>query len=111
MRPRYFWASARAAVSCLLVLRLIRQQPKAHSAKPKPLAACRAEQPPSPEAMLYLNGEGTGVVNNVCFPSTVSSSYAPAGKVNMILSTPTHPCTTVSHDALLRPRWQERANQ
>lgn len=31
--------------------------------------------------MLYLNGDGGGVVNNVCFPSTVASTYAPAGKV------------------------------
>jgi len=41
---------------------------------------------PSPEPILYLNGdgvkeaEGTTVVNNMCFPSTVSRSYAPAGK-------------------------------
>ncbi len=41
---------------------------------------------PSQEPILYLNGdgvedaEGTAVVNNMCFPSTVSSSYAPVGK-------------------------------
>ena len=31
--------------------------------------------------MLYLDGDGGGVVNNVCFPSTVAPSYAPSGKV------------------------------
>ena len=31
--------------------------------------------------MLYLDGDGGGVVNNVCFPSTVAPSYAPPGKV------------------------------
>jgi phytoene dehydrogenase-like protein len=34
---------------------------------------------PSREPILYLNGEGSGLVNNACFPSTVSPSYAPAG--------------------------------
>lgn len=32
--------------------------------------------------MLYLNGDGCGIVNNVCFPSTVAPSYAPPGKVH-----------------------------
>ena len=42
--------------------------------------------PPSTEPILYLNGdgvedaEGSTKVNNMCFPSTVSASYAPAGK-------------------------------
>ena len=41
---------------------------------------------PSQEPILYLNGdgvedaEGTTKVNNMCFPSTVSASYAPAGQ-------------------------------
>ena len=41
---------------------------------------------PSQVPILYLNGdgvedaEGTTKVNNMCFPSTVSPSYAPAGK-------------------------------
>ena len=41
---------------------------------------------PLTEAVLYLNGdgvedaEGTTRVNNMCFPSTVCPSYAPAGK-------------------------------
>jgi hypothetical protein len=32
-------------------------------------------------AILYLNGEGEGIVNNMCFPSEVSPSYAPPGQV------------------------------
>lgn len=41
---------------------------------------------PSTEPILYLNGNGvedaedSTVINNMCFPSTVSSSYAPTGK-------------------------------
>lgn len=31
--------------------------------------------------VLYLDGEGGRLVNNMCFPSEVSSSYAPAGQV------------------------------
>lgn len=36
--------------------------------------------PPLPAPILYLNGDGEGLVNNCCFPSAVSSTYAPAGK-------------------------------
>lgn len=31
--------------------------------------------------MLYLDGEGGRLINNMCFPSEVSSTYAPAGQV------------------------------
>ncbi len=41
----------------------------------------RAPKPPSPENILYLNGEDGGIVNNCCFPSTVAPSYAPPGQV------------------------------
>lgn len=41
----------------------------------------RADSPPAGDPMLYLDGDGGGVVNNVCFPSTVAPSYAPSGKV------------------------------
>lgn len=34
-----------------------------------------------PGNTLYLDGEGRGIVNNMCFPSEVSASYAPAGQV------------------------------
>ena len=36
-----------------------------------------APQPPIREPLLVLNGEGTGVVNNLCVPSLVSRRYAP----------------------------------
>ena len=38
-----------------------------------------AERAPITEPMLVLDGDGTGPVNNLCFPSRVSPSYAPAG--------------------------------
>lgn len=38
-----------------------------------------AERPPVDEPILILNGEGRGIVNNLCVPSLVSPSYAPAG--------------------------------
>jgi phytoene dehydrogenase-like protein len=39
-----------------------------------------ADQPPVEEPILVLNGEGRGPVNNLCVPSVVAPSYAPAGK-------------------------------
>lgn len=41
--------------------------------------------PNNGENILYLNGERQGLVNNCCFPSTVSSSYAPPGEVRLTL--------------------------
>ena len=40
------------------------------------------EAPRSPlaEPMLYLNGEGEGLINSICVPSDVQPSYAPEGK-------------------------------
>lgn len=38
-----------------------------------------ADRPPINEPLLVLNGNGDGPVNNLCVPSLVSSSYAPAG--------------------------------
>ena len=32
---------------------------------------------PALEPVLYLNGDGVGIVNNCCFPSAVAPSYAP----------------------------------
>ena len=37
-----------------------------------------ANKPPIDEPILMLNGEGRGPVNNVCVPSQVTPSYAPA---------------------------------
>lgn len=39
-----------------------------------------AEFPPYPEALLFLNGTGQGVVNHVAVVSNVQPSYAPNGK-------------------------------
>ena len=38
-----------------------------------------AERPPVDEPILVLNGEGRGLVNNLCVPSQVSPAYAPPG--------------------------------
>ncbi len=38
-----------------------------------------AEQPPIAEPFLVLNGDGSGPINNLCVPSVVAPSYAPAG--------------------------------
>lgn len=38
-----------------------------------------ADEPPISEPILVLNGEDTGVVNNMCVPSVVAPSYAPVG--------------------------------
>jgi phytoene dehydrogenase-like protein len=39
-----------------------------------------APKPPVAKALLVLNGEGSGPVDNLCVPSAVSPSYAPAGQ-------------------------------
>jgi hypothetical protein len=39
-----------------------------------------ADQPPLSKPILVLNGEGRGPVDNLCVPSAVAPSYAPAGK-------------------------------
>jgi phytoene dehydrogenase-like protein len=39
-----------------------------------------ADQAPLSKALLVLNGEGRGPVDNLCVPSAVAPSYAPAGK-------------------------------
>lgn len=36
--------------------------------------------PGGSEPILFLNGERTGLVNNICFPSLVAPTYAPAGR-------------------------------
>ena len=43
-------------------------------------AADAAARPPAVGRFLVLDGEGTGPVNNLCVPSNVAPSYAPAGK-------------------------------
>src|SRR6185436_4019110 len=39
-----------------------------------------ADQAPLAKPLLVLNGEGRGPVDNLCVPSAVAPSYAPAGK-------------------------------
>ena len=38
-----------------------------------------APEPPLQDRMLVLNGTGSGLVNNLCVPSEISSAYAPDG--------------------------------
>lgn len=46
---------------------------------------CRVRQPPSNEPILYLNGDGQGLINNATFLSNVAPSYAPSGQVCAIV--------------------------
>jgi phytoene dehydrogenase-like protein len=46
-----------------------------------------APPPNNGAPMLYLNGQDEGIVNNCCWPSTVSSSYAPPGQNLISVST------------------------
>jgi phytoene dehydrogenase-like protein len=39
-----------------------------------------AEQPPIKEPILVLNGDGRGPINNLCVPSQVTPTYAPANQ-------------------------------
>lgn len=45
-----------------------------------------SERPPFDEPLLVLNGEKSGIVNNFCVPSNVSSNYSPAGQSLMSAS-------------------------
>ncbi|CAI5521140.1 unnamed protein product [Closterium sp. Naga37s-1] len=47
-----------------------------------------ASDSPAPvsEPILFLNGSGSGIVNNLSFPSVVSPSYAPPGKTLVSVS-------------------------
>lgn len=47
----------------------------------------KAPKAPRDENILYLNGEGRGLVNNCCVPSTVAPSYAPPGQALISVST------------------------
>lgn len=50
-----------------------------------------AESPPVTEPVLILNGEGSGVVNNLSVPSVVAPSYAPAGTALVSATVLGHP--------------------
>lgn len=45
-----------------------------------------AERAPLCEPILILNGEGSGIINNVCVPSAVAPSYAPSGAALIAIS-------------------------
>lgn len=45
-----------------------------------------APAPPAPDAILYLNGTEEGMINNLCFPSTVAPGYAPEGRTLVSVS-------------------------
>ncbi len=58
-------------------------------------AAARA---PIEEPVLVLNAEGDGPVNNVCVPSVIAPSYAPAGR--HLISTTVLGCSARAEDGL-----------
>ncbi|GAQ89034.1 Amine oxidase family protein [Klebsormidium nitens] len=45
-----------------------------------------APSAPIEDPVLLLNGDGVGLINNMCFPSSVSPSYAPPGKALVSIS-------------------------
>ena len=45
-----------------------------------------AKSSPLQEAIIALNGTGSGVVNNVCVPSDVAPGYAPPGQALISIS-------------------------
>lgn len=47
-----------------------------------------ADEPPYTDPILFLNGTGTGAINNVAVLSNVSPHYAPAGKALIAASSP-----------------------
>ena len=58
-----------------------------------------ADKIPMDEPILVLNGEGTGPINNLCFPHLVSKSYAPVGKALVSVT-----ILGVDHDETLNDR-------
>jgi phytoene dehydrogenase-like protein len=46
-----------------------------------------ARAPSQPQGVLYLNGNGTGPINNACWLSNVSRDYAPAGQALLNVTT------------------------
>jgi phytoene dehydrogenase-like protein len=61
-----------------------------------------AERPPLDEPILVLNGEGEGIVNNLCVPSVVAPSYAPAGVSLISVSVLHGPAETEALEAAVR---------
>lgn len=46
-----------------------------------------ADQPPIKEPMLVLNGQGQGLINNLCVPTRIAPSYGPPGAHLVSVST------------------------
>jgi phytoene dehydrogenase-like protein len=61
-----------------------------------------AGQAPRPEPMLLLDGEGSGPVNNLCFPSNVAPSYAPPGRTLVAASVLDAPADDATLEAGVR---------
>ncbi len=62
-----------------------------------------AETPPSPEPILYLDGDGTGPANHVAVISNVQPGYAPAGRT-LISASVVAPHEWSPHDPTLETR-------
>jgi phytoene dehydrogenase-like protein len=45
-----------------------------------------APEPPYPDALIMLKGDREGLINNLCVPSNVAPSYAPAGNALISVS-------------------------
>ncbi|KAJ4967143.1 hypothetical protein NE237_018992 [Protea cynaroides] len=65
-----------------------------------------ADQAPVREPVLFLNGSGKGIVNNMFFASNVASSYSPPGKTLVSVSV-IGTCAGVSDDDLTAEVIQE----
>lgn len=66
-----------------------RLQPTPSISKPPRSTVClyfAAEEAAMREPILLLNGSGKGIVNNMFFPTAVSATYAPPGKVLVSVS-------------------------
>jgi hypothetical protein len=61
-----------------------------------------AEKAPIEEPILVLDGDGTGPVNNLCFPSQVAPAYAPAGATLVSASVVGGAASDAGHGALER---------
>ncbi len=57
-----------------------------------------ADAVPERRPVLVLNGEGKGPINNLCFPSNVQRSYAPAGKCLVSVSLIGQNCAATEAD-------------
>ena len=52
------------------------------------LKGCQVFKRCRPGNVLYLDGEGGRLINNMCFPSEVSPAYAPPGQASRLLRYP-----------------------